>query len=269
MPPSATRDTLPAWAADLSEKYYSGVTSMFVLHGNVRDLAGRQFVPLQQFLREALFGARDLVLFYDRGGGLTFSTPEMKADFERALSGYDSFHGTNFARGLPRNPDGVLNILDNYLRLRILDGKKIAVVIDFAETVAPAGDTSGMPAEDRNSLVILKRWAQNPVFLQADVTFCLIAENLVDLNLGLVQNPGVAPIQIQLPDEDDRLELIQAQLKTQTLPPGSDVSAATLAHLTAGLKRVQLQSLISYAVFCLKKKTMKLLVNRKKDMIET
>ena len=43
----------------------------------------------------------------------------MKADFERALAGYDSFHGTNFANGLPRNPDGVLNILDNYLRLRI------------------------------------------------------------------------------------------------------------------------------------------------------
>ena len=42
------------------------------------------------------------------------------ADFRRALEGYDSFHGTNFAQGgLPRNPDAVLNILDNYLRLRI------------------------------------------------------------------------------------------------------------------------------------------------------
>jgi hypothetical protein len=69
----------------------------------------------------------------------------------------------NMPECLPRNPDGVLNILDNYLRLRILDKKKIALVIDFAETVAPAGDTSGMPAEDRNSLVILKRWAQSPI----------------------------------------------------------------------------------------------------------
>ena len=114
------------------------------------------------------------MLFYDRGGGLTFSTSDMKADFERALAGYDSFHGTNFSNGLPRNPDGVLNILDNYMRLRIADRKKIALVIDFAETMAPAGDTSGMPAEDRNSLVIFKRWAQNPVFLQADVTFVLV-----------------------------------------------------------------------------------------------
>src|SRR5437016_7991525 len=165
-------EALPGWARDLSEKYYSQTLSMFVLHGNVRDLAplkraaAVEYAPLQRFLREALFGSRDLVIFYDRGGGLSFGNPDMKADFERALSGYDSFHGTNFKGGLPRNPDGVLNILDTYLRVRIADKKKIAVVIDFAETIVPAGDSSGMPAEDRNSLVILKRWAQNPLFLQ-------------------------------------------------------------------------------------------------------
>ena len=57
-------------------------------------------------------------------------------------------------------------MLDNYLRLRVGDHKNIAVIVDFAETIAPAGDGSGMAAEDRNSLVILKRWAQNPIFLQ-------------------------------------------------------------------------------------------------------
>ena len=270
MPANNTREPLPAWASELSEKYYSGVTSMFVLHGNVRDLAARgtEFVPLQQFLREALFGGRDLVLFYDRGGGLTFSTPDMKADFQRALSGYDSFHGTNFCNGLPRNPDGVLNILDNYLRLRILDKKKIALVIDFAETLAPAGDASSMPAEDRNLLVILKRWAQSPIFLQADVTFCLIAENRIELNLGLVQNPGVASIEIPLPAESDRLEFIRAQLAVKPLPAASDVTPESLAALTAGLKRVQLQAMISDAVENQRPLTMKFLVKRKKDMIE-
>ena len=134
------------------------------------------------------------MLTYDRGGGLSFAHPDMQADFRNALSGYDSFHGPTIPNRLPRNPDGVLNILDNYLRLRIADGKKIALIIDFAETIAPAGDVSGMSAEDRNALVILKRWAQNPAFLRADVTICLIAENLIELNLGIVQNPGVASI---------------------------------------------------------------------------
>ena len=88
-------------------------------------------------------------------------TPICRRDFRNALSGYDSFHQTSYSQNLPRNPDGVLNILDNYLRLRIADGKKIALILDFAETIAPAGDISGMSAEDRNALVILKRWAQN------------------------------------------------------------------------------------------------------------
>ncbi len=267
-------ESLPVWARELSEKYYSGVTSMFVLHGNVRDLApwkragGTEFLPLQRFLRDALFGGRDLVLFYDRGGGLSFGAPEMKTDFERALSGYDSFHGTSFANGLPRNPDGVMSILDNYLRLRIGDKKKIAVVVDFAETIAPAGDSSGMPAEDRNSLVILKRWAQNPVFLEADVTFCLIAENLIELNLGLVQNPGVASIEIPLPDEAERGDFIRAQLAAKPLPAGSDVTGEMLAALTAGLKRVQLQGLTSDAVENQRPLTVKFLVARKKELIE-
>ncbi len=273
--PAATAlDSLPSWARELSEKYYSGVTAMFVLHGNVRDTVawrrpdGIEFPPLQRFLRDALFGSRDLVLFYDRGGGLSFGRPEMKGDFERALAGYDSFHGTNFSNGLPRNPDGVLNILDNYLRLRLVDKKKIAVVIDFAETIAPAGDSSGMAAEDRNSLVILKRWAQNPIFLQADVIFCLIAENMVELNLGLVQNPGVASIAIPLPTEPERLEYVRTQMAARPLPEGSDVTPESLATLTAGLKRVQLQGLISDAALNNRPLTMKALVKRKKELIE-
>ncbi len=269
--PANHLDSLPDWARDLSEKYYSGVTSMFVLHGNVRDLVpwkrstGTDFLSLGRFLREALFGTRDLVLNYDRGGGLTFGNADMKADFERALAGYDSFHGTTFCNGLPRNPDGVLNILDNYMRLRISDRKKIALVVDFAETITPAGDSSGMPAEDRNSLVIFKRWAQNPTFLQADVTFVLVAENLVELNLGLVQNPGVASIQIPLPDEAGRLDYIRA---AKPLPAGSDVTPEALANLTAGLKRVHLQGLLSDATENQHPLTMKFLLKRKKDLIE-
>ena len=127
----------PAWAQSFSEKYYSRTLSVFVLHGNVHDLVAlnqddsSEHVPLLKFLKEALFGLRDLVLSYDRGG-ISFARPDMQADFQRALYGYDSFHQTNYSQALPRNPDGVLNLLDNYLRLRIADGKKIALILDFA-----------------------------------------------------------------------------------------------------------------------------------------
>src|SRR5215472_12347884 len=265
-------DRLPGWAKELSEKYYGQTIAMFVLHGNVRDLAGlrsengAQFLPLSKFLRTGLFPNRDIMVTYDRGSGLTFAEPEMQQDFRRAIEGYDQFHGSNYASaGLPRNPDGVLNILDNYLRLRIADGKKIAVLIDFAETVAPAGDNSGLSAEDRNALVTLKRWAQHPAFLSADITICLIAENLAELNPGLVQNPGVAAIHIPLPDESERLEYIRG---AGPLAAQDDVTPELLANLTAGLKRVQIQNLMAQARQNQRPLTMKFLAARKKDMIE-
>jgi AAA+ superfamily predicted ATPase len=266
---------LPVWAQQLSEKYLSRTFAMFVLHGNVRDLTAAShngetsFLPLHRYLREVLFVRRDLILTYDRGGGMAFATAEMQADFGRAIAGYDSFHGTNYSAGLPRNPDAVLSLLDNYLRLRLQDGKKIALVIDYAETIAPGGDLAGMSAEDRNALVILKRWAQNAAFLTADVTICLIAENLVELNQGIVQNPGVATIPIGLPDERERLDFINQRVHAAPLPPGSDVTPAALANLTAGLKRVHVQALVSNAVENRVPLTVKMLTQRKKDLIES
>src|SRR5271156_2481105 len=267
-------DGLPAWARELSEKYYSRSFALFVLYGNVRDLVSlrrqgtTEFGPLDEFLSGALFGQRDLVLHYDRGG-LNFGSPDSQTDFRRALEGYDSFHGTTYAQGgVPRSPDAVLNLLDNYVRLRIADGKKIGLVIDFAETIAPAGDVSSMSADDRNALVILKRWARNSAFLNADVTICLISENQIELNPGIIQHPAVSSIGIPLPDYGDRLEIIRSQLKKQELPAGSELTDESLATLGAGLKRVQLQGLISHAVQNRQPLTLKFLSDRKKDLIE-
>src|ERR1700721_1110093 len=199
-------DGLPAWARELSEKYYSRSFRLFVLYGNVRDLVPLRsqeittFVPLDEFLSGALFGQRDLVLHYDRGG-LSFGSSDTQADFRRALEGYDSFHGTTYSQGgVPRNPDAVLNLLDNYLRLRIADGKKIGLVIDFAETIAPAGDVSGMSPEDRNALVILKRWARNSAFLNADVTICLVSENQIEQSPATVETPAASSMARALPN---------------------------------------------------------------------
>jgi AAA+ superfamily predicted ATPase len=259
---------LPAWARLVSEKYFSGAFSMFVLHGNVHDLVPPDNAPLGKFLHTTMFGARDIVMTYDRGGGITFARPEMQNDFRSALSGYDSFYGTKYAQALPRNPDGVLNILDNYIRLRIHDQKKIALILDYAETIAPAGDVSGMPADDRNALVILQRWSNNPAFLQADVTIVLISENLTELNQNITQHPGVAAVEIPMPDEADRREFLGPLLDRAPLPEGSDVTPAALANLTAGLKRIQLQSLILHSNRNKQPLTMKLMSARKKELIE-
>src|SRR5258707_4414623 len=111
-------DGLPAWARELSEKYYSRSFALFVLYGNVRDLVPlhaqdtTNFVPLDEFLSGALFGQRDVVLHYDRGG-LNFWSAESQAGFRRALAGYDRLHRTNESQSvLSRDPDSGLELVD-------------------------------------------------------------------------------------------------------------------------------------------------------------
>ncbi len=173
--------SFPPWARMLAERYYTKTISTFILHGAVRDLqpsddgkGGRRFVPLRNFLSDDLFGTRDLVVFYDRSSGIRLAAPEMQKDFMAAVAGYDTLFGTDYAKALPKDPARAFPLLESFSRVRIADGKSVAVIIDFAETVAPAGDLGFMPGEDRYSLVTLVKWAQDPQFLTADFSICLI-----------------------------------------------------------------------------------------------
>src|SRR3990167_3699207 len=172
---------LPPWAQKLAQRYYTRTVSTFVLYGAVRDLqptskddGSADYGNLNQFLSDELFGGRDHVVFYDRSSGIRAAATETQQDLNRALAGYDTLYGTDFAKVMPRDPGRALQILENYLRMRLSDGKSVALVIDFAETIAPAGDMSHLQAEDRFVLATLVKWASDPQFLSGDLSIVLV-----------------------------------------------------------------------------------------------
>src|SRR5438477_522325 len=89
-----------------------------------------------------------------------------------------------------------------------------------------------------------------------------------ELSQSLGQKPAVATIRIPLPDEVERLEFVQYRLASTPLPPDSDITAMLLSSLSAGLKRVHLQSLIAGAVENAQALTIKGMAQRKKELIE-
>ncbi|HWE23331.1 MAG TPA: AAA family ATPase [Myxococcales bacterium] len=247
--------TFPDWARRLAERYYTKTVSTFILNGAVRDLqpaddgkGGRRFVALRTFLSDELFGSRDLVVFYDRSSGIRLATPEMQKDFMAAVAGYDSLFGTEYAKAVPKDPTRAFPLLESYARVRIADGKSVAFVIDFAETVAPAGDLGFMPGEDRYALVTLVKWAQDPQFLSADFSVCLVAENLAELNPRIGRNPYASQIEIPLPSEKERAEYIESKLAGRALREVSEVNAAAMAQMTAGMSRVSLDRILTEAM---------------------
>ncbi|MCC5933041.1 MAG: ATP-binding protein [Balneolales bacterium] len=271
-------DQYPNWAQLFARKYLSKTLNQFTLHGNIRDLVitrgasdgSVEFSRLLRFLGDELFASRDIVVMYDRAGGIHFRDEQSRADFYRALPAPYSPAAGRSAEPLPKLPAVVLLLLEKYFRLRLEEGKSIACIIDYAETIVPNSDNSSSAPDDRNVLVNLLKWSQDPIFLASDFTVVMLAENLADINRSLVQSPYNAAIKIGLPSQDDRIDFIRhffnydAEKTAQHSVPGIEV----LAQQTAGLSFVQLRSLLANAVENSEKLTFDTLVTKKKELIE-
>jgi SpoVK/Ycf46/Vps4 family AAA+-type ATPase len=266
---------LPAWAQKLAQRYYTRTVSTFLVYGAVRDLqpvtaedGTRNYGNLRAFLSDELFGGRDHVLFYDRSSGIRGSEPETQKDFQRMLSGYDVMYGTDYSKVLPRDPARALQILENYLRMRISDGKSLALIIDYAETLAPAGEMAHLSAEDRFVLATLVKWASDPQLLGGDVSVVLVIENLAEVNPRITRNPYVANIEISLPTEDERLEFVKWKLEGKKLPTISELGMPALAKMTAGLSRINLDRVLTEAIEGGTRITADVLKEKKKEIIQ-
>jgi AAA+ superfamily predicted ATPase len=279
MPPRTRKATdpladLPPWAQKLAQAYYTKTVSTFMLHGAVRDLQplgpadDRSYGPLKQFLTEELFGGRSHVLHYDRSSGIRAASPDSQKDFTRTLSAYDTLYGTEYAKVLPRDPGRALQILENYLRMRLSDGQSLALIIDFAETLAPGGEMGSLSAEDRFVLATLVKWASDPQFLAGDLSIVLLVENLAEISGRLSRNPYVAGIELPLPNEEERQDFVQVKLQGKRLGSISEIPAPALAKMSAGLSRINLDRILTEAVEREVKITPELLKEKKKEIIQ-
>lgn len=240
----------PDWANRLARMYLSRTLNQFVMHGNVHDVVHvkgekERFDRLKTFLADDFFGARELVLFYDRASGIYFRDENTRNDFNRAITGSDTISGTEYSKKLPKDPVGAFSVLEQYIRLRLQNNRSVALIIDHAETIVPMNEAGSSGSEDRNSLVYLLKWAHDPLFLAGDFTTVLLTENLADLNKRLIQHPYIADIHVPLPVESDRRAFLEEKERKSAIV--SDLTKQMIAEMTAGLGLVQLNSILSNA----------------------
>jgi transitional endoplasmic reticulum ATPase len=218
--------TLPAWADDLRRRYVRGESSMFILHGNVYDsvLSGNGVTSLTDFLGNVLMKqTKDTIAVYNVATGVRFvKRGEGVANLDELL--------------LSSEKPQVLGALERML----IGGTKAAVIVEYAEVVAPAGDSNFQSESDRAAIVTLHRWSFLPEIERCDNVVILIAENLAELAPKIVSNPKVAVIEIPMPDRDERRAA--AVLGDKRLS-GAEVDR--YAEITAGLKAVQILSILT------------------------
>ncbi len=274
--------SLPAWANELAEKYRGGTIIEFVVHGAVHDLVRatgskgeRQYLSLKTFLEEHIFPRRDAVVSYDVSRGITFGDDETFSDFHRFVQAVDTTSGTNYGQqGLPRDPRRALSLIERFMRSKVdprggVKPKSIAVIIEYAGMVCPAGDPSHMSSDEQATLVTLLRWANDPVFVKADLTVVLVCENLAELSPALVKSPFLGKVEVKLPEEAERREFLEHRFQEMpALQKLAKVDVKVMAKLTAGLSRVNLNHVTAQAVANEAEITADFLNRQKKELIE-
>jgi transitional endoplasmic reticulum ATPase len=218
---------LPPWAEDLRRRYLRGEASTFVLHGNVYDvvLHGRRMLALTEFLTDVLLReSKETIAVYNVATGVRFAKRE--AGVAAGLE--DLLLATDKAR--------IFAALERLL----VGGTKTAVVVEYAEAIAPAGDPSFQGDADRAAIVTLHRWSALPEIERGDNVVLLVAENLTDLAPKLVSNPKVAVVEVPMPERETRKAA--AMLADPRL---TERDGERYAEITAGLKAVQIASILT------------------------
>jgi transitional endoplasmic reticulum ATPase len=217
---------LPAWADDLRRRYLRGEASMFVLHGNVFDSVVHQqkMLGLTEFLTDVLLkDAKDTIAVYNVATGIRFA---------KRTGAVDGLGELLLATG----KDKALAALERLL----VGSMRVAVVLEYGETIAPSGDPTFQADGDRASIVTLHRWSFLPEIERGDNVLLMIAENLSELAPKIVSNPKVAVVQVPMPDRETRREV--ARLSDPRL---TDKDVDRYADITAGLKAVQINSILA------------------------
>ena len=220
---------LPAWADELRRRYLRGESSIFLLHGNVFDLVldGERLRPLTEFLTETLLKeSRDTLVVYNLATGVRFA--KRAREVEAAALGLLKETETEKAK-----------VLAGLERL-LVTSRRVGVILEYAETLAPAGDPSFQADFDRAAIVTLHRWSFLPQIESGDNVVLLVAENLSELSPKLVSNPKVAVVDVPMPDRETR-----KRTALVADPRLSEEDLNRYAEVTAGLKSVQIASILA------------------------
>jgi ATP-dependent 26S proteasome regulatory subunit len=217
---------LPSWAEDLRRRYLRGEASMFVLHGNVYDVVvhGQKTSSLVDFLTDVLLkDTRESIAVYNMATGPRFARRAAGAGTLDDVLG-------------ETHKDKVLPALERLL----VGSMRAAVILEYAESLAPAGDPTFQADADRSAIIMLHRWSTLPAIEKGDNIILLVAENLSDLAPKIVSNPKVAVVDVPMPDRATRKAV--ARIADPRL---SEKDAERYAEVTAGLKAVQIASILT------------------------
>lgn len=240
-----------SWYDTLIEKRRAGTSHCFVLHFDIngytllRQRKNNEYYPLLAFLKE-LFSRWDMIIHYNISGGIKFLLGN--EDEFKAITGFQEQAPDPLAvsmgittTGLPKAVSPALSLIEKALTDA---SKKIAVIIDYAETVFPSDiGAAALNQEIAANIVTVRRWAKDP-WIGKNHIIILLTENLTELHPSLrASDSGIESILIQKPDAEERETYINYYLANEGNELADGLSPRKLALTAAGLSLRQIENI--------------------------
>lgn len=212
---------LPVWADELKRRYLAGEAGLFLLHGNVHDGVPHdgRLLPFVDYVHEVVLAAK----------------PQR---YELALR-----HAGLKRHGEQTRPieqgDSLLTGMAN-LELRMRSGDGIALVLPHAGDLVPNAETTFLSTDERGLLEIFHDWSLGGLLLQRNHIVVLLCASLAEIHPSLNTNPRICSIEVALPDEVARLQLV-----AQSAPHMPAPQQALVAKHTAGLRLLEIDSIVA------------------------
>jgi len=269
------------FARKIIEKYVSAQSNVFLVYGNIKDVYpvnGRRYVPLIDFFVEALIkpdrdSAPRIVIVYDPSTGISFVNPLDRQLMAREI-GEDRLD--RILTAAKRDIVTACGLLRELTRVHVmvpLKGdadrkirKDFAIIIRYAEAVAPPSRGEALLDSDRLKVITLENWFSDSSFVASSDIVFLIGETLNGINERIVDLPYCAAIKIDRPSEDQRktyIEYLEEEEKAK-----SSVPAAHIAYSSAGLTLLSLRQIFRQASYKGETITPELVFEKTKEIIE-
>jgi len=212
----------PHFLQTMIEKFNSGQSNQFILHGNVRDLYSlgpERFYGLVDCLKVLIDPPEGVhqrvIVYYDLVNGVQFPNPEDQALVESIL-GKEELQ--RYMGESVQYPLQALIFLEELSKLSIyaVDSTQRGwgLIINHAEALIPRQEGNYTNELEQRKAMIFRGWFTDPAFIRGQGVVILITETLASLNEALVNLPFLTLIQVPRPDDIQRQRYLRYLKKT-------------------------------------------------------
>ncbi len=275
-------ETVLPWAQAIRDSYNRRESAVFAVHNNIGDIfpLEGEYVSCRRYIEDMLRKGGYIIINYDVSRGMRFLDDADAKSFVELANQHrkPSEWLVKNIYDFPRESTKALAFIEAFIVGVEASQRPVAVLLEYAEHLAPNGDPQTMTEIDRINTVTIERFAQ--LFYERlqdasarDAICFLFTPNLHNLHPDLVRSELVTSIDVPRPDTTQRLRFIRWQQAKFVVQGGDaltiDVSEASFVEQTAGLSLTGIRQLFQRAAQSVDRRlTTSFITSRKRDLIE-